>query len=193
MTKAKSLGLDVTTFKISDKNFKEFFRRQKRDKDCVIQVMNFLNLISEEIATVISILVGDVGIMRWQLVEIFSITNPNYLWVFRAFNKGQQGETKFISALDNISPGFCSIVGIDWIGGGAHVFIIGRTLDGNLQIIDPQIQHNYTGEAEIGGYLARGHTVYLLQHTLRGRKPSRSIQRSRSWKKRSSRSGERRR
>lgn len=124
----------------STEEFSKFKRRILKPRDCVINALQILGLVEDRTADIMRIMVGDTGINATQIEEIFEFTYPN-----RKFKFKQHNTFSLMTILDNMPYDNPSVVfaGVEYQGGGGHVFIIERSaMGGHFKILDPQVSDN---------------------------------------------------
>jgi hypothetical protein len=122
------------SFPINDDSIVKFGRWVKKPRDCVINAMELIGLLSPMAADIMRILVGDKGITTQQLEDIFKYTNPRYDWNFYGFTNIQSLSS---ITINDLAPGYALFCG--YSGNDDHVFLIAKSLSGDLIYIDPQM------------------------------------------------------
>jgi hypothetical protein len=124
----------------STDEFAKFKRRILKPKDCVINALQVLGLIEERSAEIMRIMVGDSGISANQIEEIFEFTYPNQKFKFKEQSVLNLWNILDLMPYDNPSVVFA---GVEYKGGGGHVFIIERSaMGGHFKILDPHVSNN---------------------------------------------------
>lgn len=126
----------ITNFRITDRQFATFTRHLPAPNDCVINLLEFLQLVTPHDAAIMRIFVGQTGVDMDAILAIFKFLFPNYEWRFQ----GVQDWNGVIDVVSNIEPGHVNFSGVQWKNGARHVMMMGRTLDNKVWLIDPQIQ-----------------------------------------------------
>lgn len=124
---------DVAQFKLTDDSISKFRRWIKKPRDCVINAMELLGILSDQNADIARIMVGDKGLNIKQIEDIFSLLEPNFNWNFYKFSSI---ETLANFTNKELKPAHAIFCG--YYGDEGHVFLIAKTLDGRIIYIDPQ-------------------------------------------------------
>lgn len=127
-------SFDVSQFQITDDAISKFRRWVKKPKDCVINGMELLGILNDQNADIARIMVGDQGLTVEQIEQIFSLIEPNFNWRFFRFSKL---ETLAQFTNQELKPSHAIFCG--YLGQEGHVFLIAKTLGGDVMYIDPQI------------------------------------------------------
>lgn len=126
----------VATFKITDDQFRKFTRYLPAPNDCVINLLEFLNLVDQRDAGIMRIFVGKKGVDPIDLLAIFDFLYSSNQWRFQDYTSFDG----MIAVVDQIQHGHVGFCGVKWKNGGGHVMMMGRTLDNRVWLIDPQME-----------------------------------------------------
>tara|TARA_Y100000592_G_C5465742_1_gene316589 strand:- start:202 stop:846 length:645 start_codon:yes stop_codon:yes gene_type:complete len=127
--------LKIHQFGFSDININVFKRGLKKPKDCVINAMQMLGIIEETPADLMRVLVGEnFGITKEQLQSCFEILyrKENLSWRFETYTNITT-LSNFVK--DKLSPSRAILCGYD----NKHVFLIAKSENGEMFMIDPQL------------------------------------------------------
>ena len=137
----------VPQFLITDEHIRSFRRWVKKPRDCVINALEIIGIVDSAQADIMRIMVGDTGVLRNQIEEIFEYNFPEYTWRFRKY-KDLESIAKFcVDTLETNHVVFCGYSvhsskinehGFQYHE-DRHVFLIGKSSDGRIVYIDPQI------------------------------------------------------
>lgn len=72
----------IAEFRITDQHLQNFKRLIKKPMDCVINALEIIGVIDNTHADIIRICMGDVGLSSYQITEIFQYMKPKYQWDF---------------------------------------------------------------------------------------------------------------
>ncbi len=127
-------SFDVAQFRITDDSISKFRRWIKKPRDCVINAMELLGILTDKNADIARIMVGDQGITIEQIEQIFSLIEPKFNWRFFRFTKLETLSHFTSQQLKPLHSIFCGYLGQD-----GHVFLIAKTINEKIMYIDPQI------------------------------------------------------
>jgi hypothetical protein len=157
---------DTAEFRITDQHLQNFKRLIKKPMDCVINALEIIGVIDNTHADIIRICMGDIGLSISQIVDIFKYMKPTYEWGFmkirfKALMEYCQKNLKRGHVLfcgydapytidvqirrDNVKSSgnrikSCPIVTRTRTKDSRrHVFLIGKSSDGKLVLIDKSI------------------------------------------------------
>lgn len=124
----------IAQFNMEFFDINNFGRNRPRPRDCVINAMEMLGLFDKFSADLMRIMVGETGLQEYQLTECFNLMYQDLGVKFHLHNfSNPKSLGDFITNSLNLNHViFC---GYD----SKHVFLIGKGLDGNLYLIDPQL------------------------------------------------------
>ena len=135
---------NITTFKISDDNLKEFVRHFPKPMDCVINALQILKYIDFKTAAMLRLLVGNDGIDGHKIEQIFNMIN-NYKFDYK-FKEYHLNYNELKNVFDEfLQPGHVMFLGVsrNYTNESLlHVTVVGRYLNGDLVVIDPQFNHS---------------------------------------------------
>ena len=159
------MTFEIATFYITEENFKNVRRYVKKSRDCVVNVMEMLGIIDNTTADVLRIAVGDVGLQKNQIEDIFSYFFPQARWRFFPYKNIQTLEEYCQKMLPVSHVIFCGIKTTK----DAHVFLIGKRTDHEIVYIDPQMsvvcELKYS---ECATHIVNANEYYILQGTMSG-------------------------
>jgi len=156
----------IATFSITNEDLKRFKRFIKKPMDCVINVLNLLNIIDRKTADILRITVGDTGLKQNQIEELFTYFYPNASWRFYSYTN----VNTLVQYCNNELPInhviFCGIT----TKNESHVFLIGKTQNGELIFIDPSIDLLCDlADIHCANMLLKASRYYILQGTIPGK------------------------
>jgi hypothetical protein len=125
--------INLSIIPIADENINKFNRVIQSPADCVINSLQILGVITSLSANIMRISsAGKYGFTKNEIEKIF-ILITGYNNEFKATHSSQD----FFEYIESIPPGnavFCGYEGNAW-----HVYLIGRTINGSILYIDPQL------------------------------------------------------
>lgn len=155
---------NITSFKISDENLNEFTRHFPRPMDCVINALQLINYIDFKIAAMLRLLVGNEGIGGDKIEQIFNMMN-NHKYDYK-FKEYHLNYIELQNLLDEfLLPGQVMFIGVSrkYINTSLnHVTIIGRYLNRELVIIDPQMYSKPIVISDFKEWASMYETFYIL-------------------------------
>lgn len=125
---------EIASFSMQYFDINEFGRTKPKPRDCVINAMELLQLMDKRSADLMRIMVGDRGIFEGQLVDCFNLVyeEDNVSFQFQSYSNP---DTLIKYVKEDLGPNNVIFCGYD----DKHVFLIGKGLDGNIYLIDPQL------------------------------------------------------
>lgn len=126
--------VNLTYFRITDDQINSFETVVKSPMDCFINSLQLLGIINNVTADIMRIsTAGKTGFTQEEIEKIFILlTGHNHDF------KGTNSPDEFsIFIAKNLPPGNVVFAGHE--GQSKHVYLIGRTLNGTIKYIDPQI------------------------------------------------------
>jgi len=155
----------VATFSITNEDLKQFKRFIKKPMDCVINVLNLLNIIDRKTADILRITVGYTGLEQNQIEELFAYFYPNGRWRFYSYTNIDTLVHYCQKELPINHVIFCGITNKK----ESHVFLIGKTQNGELIFIDPSIDLLCDlADIQCARILLQASRYYILQGTIPG-------------------------
>lgn len=130
------MSFELAQFKITDENLSGIKRYIKKPKDCVINVLEVLGIIDHIHADLMRIVVGDIGITKSQIEQIFKRIYVNYDYRFVKYYKLES----LSEIVYGMAPGHVIFCGYKNKDNSKHVFLIGKNLNGVIFYIDPQLE-----------------------------------------------------
>jgi len=154
--------LTLVEIKISDKNLCNFRRYMNSQMDCLINAMQLMGLIDSKAANLVRISsAGTTGFTIEQISSIF-ILYTNKFCLFRQM----ANFNAFATQLTKINPGTVALGGYT-TEGLSHVFLIGKTIGGEMVYIDPRetiSTYCNLSEQQCLNILSNKNLYYLLYH-----------------------------
>lgn len=156
------MNFSISEFKISDDNIMKFFKYVQKQRDCVINALQLIGILDVLNADLMRIAVGDVGLSSQQIVDTFNRVVPTKQWRFLRYTNIRD-LAQFTSV--NMKPGHVIFCGFeDAIS--KHVFLIGKTMIGNVLYIDPQINTICDLDSQCRHIIENRQAYYILQNSL---------------------------
>jgi hypothetical protein len=128
----------VKAFEMQTKWFQEFKRHLPHPTDCVIDVMEFLKIITPRDAAIMRAMTTNRdGITQESIVTIFQYLYSRYEWRFQ----GYYSTTKLTDLFINLPRGSAAFGGFIYTINGQtnnHAVIYAKTIDDKLWLLDPQ-------------------------------------------------------
>lgn len=127
--------MEVKEFPITDEAFTKFRRSRPKPNDCVINALELLGILDANSADISRIFVGDNVVSQDQIEKVFETVFKDKKWHY------QNTDVKALEAYvrDSLKPGHVIFCGVERHQDAAgHAFLIGKKVDGNVVMIDPQ-------------------------------------------------------
>lgn len=155
--------LTLVEIKISDQNLCNFRRYMNSQMDCLINAMQLMGLIDSKAANLVRISSAGTttGFTIEQISSIF-ILYTNKFCLFRQM----ANFNAFATQLTKINPGTVALGGYT-TEGLSHVFLIGKTIGGEMVYIDPRetiSTYCNLSEQQCLNILSNKNLYYLLYH-----------------------------
>lgn len=125
----------VAQFIIQNSYIAKFRRWVKKPKDCVINAMQLLNILDEQSADIARIFIGDTGVQKEQIEQVFSLIQQLHEWKFLQVNSLNDIREITNNILKPSHAFFCGYVEKN----EGHVFLIAKDDSNKVFYIDPQV------------------------------------------------------
>lgn len=124
----------IAEFSMEHFDINDFGRSKPKPMDCVINAMEFLRITDKRSADLMRIMVGERGLTEIQLIDCFNLLYEKDDLKFN-FQSYSNPDTLIKYIKEDLNPNNAIFCGYD----NKHVFLIGKGLDGNIYLIDPQL------------------------------------------------------
>lgn len=120
----------IQEFKFSDANINSFVRSIVKPQDCVINAIELLGVLDPRSADIARIMVGDTGVSKDQIEQIFNYVIPHANFIFDRLQNMRE-LMDFTKSMKSSHAILCGYTG--------HVFLIAKKNDGTVWYIDPMV------------------------------------------------------
>lgn len=153
---------NISEFKISDEDLMKFFKLVNKRNDCVINALQLIGILDRLNADLMRIAVGDIGLNADQIRDTFSLVVPTKAWRFLRYTdvKDLASFTQFY-----MKPGHVIFCGFE-DEYTKHVFLVGKTMSGNVLYIDPQINLICDLDSQCRSIIENKKGYYILQNSV---------------------------
>jgi hypothetical protein len=156
------MNFSVSEFKISDENLMKFFKLVDKPNDCVINALQIIGILDRLNADLMRVAVGDIGLIDTQIKDIFKVVVPSKQWRFLRYTNVKD-LAEFTSLY--MKPGHVIFCGYEEHKIN-HVFLVGKTMSGNVLYIDPQEKVVCDLDAQCRRFIENKKAYYILQNSL---------------------------
>jgi hypothetical protein len=132
--RSNGLEMEVVQFPITNEQLLRIQRTVVRPRDCVINAMEIIGIIDGRSADIMRIMVGDLGIPTEKIENIFEFSFRRSF----TFTPDNRMDLLDFFLTNSLMPNNIVFIGVEYISGEKHVFLIGKTETNALIYIDPQ-------------------------------------------------------
>jgi hypothetical protein len=147
----------IAQFRIFDEYLADFKRLVDKPMDCVINAMQLIGMFDFKTAELLRIKVGTVGFQKSEIEKIFTLYLP-HIFKFESYNYDKwANEIK-----ENLKPS-----NVMFVGYAGHVFLIGKKVNGEIIMIDPQLPKEHQvcnlSDSTCFNFIANKATYFILK------------------------------
>jgi hypothetical protein len=132
--KAPQQVREVAQFPITNEQLTNIQRTVVKPRDCVVNAMEIIGIADSRSADIMRIMVGDVGVQAEQIEDIFQFLFKRP-FVF-TYDSDINKLSNYVA--ENLKINHVIFLGVHYINGDKHVFLIGKDMNGGIIYIDPQ-------------------------------------------------------
>jgi hypothetical protein len=152
------MTLQPVYFSVTDGSIAKFARKARKPNDCVINALLLVERIDPYHAELLRIAVGDTGLCGHQIEELFDFLDPKWKYTLKSHSLNQVDIAH--RRIKSVPESTLLFMGLRWkTTNQLHVFVMGRTRDGTLIIIDPQLAQPFQNVEE---YLKQASELFIL-------------------------------
>jgi len=162
-----SQAWNVAYFPLTDQTLEQFIRKLPHGMDCVVNALQLLDLVDNKLAAFLRIITRQRGIYSDEIEGIFRVNYPDKEWRFQGYPLQNIHDWEYLYFLvNNIPPKHVVFAGVKWPEERYHVIIIGRSQDGRIVLIDPQVEDHpiMVGPEAIQAYYSFASKYYFLEN-----------------------------